>query len=84
MALSIKNPRTDELVGKLVRLTGETKTEAVIQSLRERLDRLRRENSENSLFDDIMEIAREVDALPILDDRSADEILGYDEDGLPT
>ncbi len=84
MALSIKNPRADELVGRLVRLTGETKTEAVIQSLQERLDRLRRENSENSLFDDIMEIAREVDALPILDDRSADEILGYDEDGLPT
>ena len=84
MALSIKNPRADELVGRLVRLTGETKTEAVIQSLQERLDRLSRENSENSLFDDIMEIARKVDALPHLDDRSADEILGYDEDGLPT
>ena len=37
MALSIKNPRADELVGRLVRLTGETKTEAVIQSLQERL-----------------------------------------------
>ena len=84
MALSIKNPRADELVGRLVRLTGETKTEAVIQSLQERLDRLSRENSENSLFDDIMEIARKVDALPNLDDRSPDEILGYDEDGLPT
>jgi antitoxin VapB len=29
-------------------------------------------------------IVRRVDALPVLDDRSADEIIGYDENGLPS
>ena len=28
-------------------------------------------------------ILRRVDRLPVLDDRSADEIIGYDKDGLP-
>lgn len=29
------------------------------------------------------DILRRVDSLPILDPRSADEIIGYDKDGLP-
>lgn len=29
------------------------------------------------------EILRRVDSLPVLDSRSADEIIGYDEHGLP-
>ncbi|GJG85570.1 antitoxin [Gemmatimonadetes bacterium T265] len=32
----------------------------------------------------LVEIARRMDALPVLDTRSADEIIGYDENGLPT
>jgi hypothetical protein len=39
------------------------------------IDRLTRE---------INEILRRVDALPLLDFRSEDEILGYDENGLPS
>lgn len=31
----------------------------------------------------IEQIMRRVDAMPTLDDRPADEILGYDENGLP-
>lgn len=34
--------------------------------------------------DDLDDILRRVDSLPILDPRSPDEILGYDENGLPT
>ena len=33
---------------------------------------------------DLDEILRRVDSLPIVDSRSADEILGYDENGLPS
>ncbi|WP_295442671.1 type II toxin-antitoxin system VapB family antitoxin [uncultured Thiodictyon sp.] len=33
--------------------------------------------------DEIMAIAARVARAPVLDDRSADEILGYDGDGLP-
>jgi antitoxin (DNA-binding transcriptional repressor) of toxin-antitoxin stability system len=31
----------------------------------------------------IDKILRRVDRLPVLDDRSPDELIGYDEDGLP-
>ena len=32
----------------------------------------------------LQEVARRFDALPILDSREPDEIIGYDENGLPT
>ena len=32
----------------------------------------------------LLEIARRMDALPDLDTRTADEVIGYDESGLPT
>jgi hypothetical protein len=42
-------------------------------------------NSEiDSLTRGLNDILRRVDALPILDFRSEDEILGYDENGLPS
>ena len=84
MALTIKNPQAEELATLLIELTGETKTQAVIRALEERLDRLRAQHSRKSMFEIVLEIARECDKLPELDNRSAEEILGYDEDGLPT
>ena len=84
MALNIRNERAESLVSSVVRLTGETKTQAVTQALQERLDRLQAEEKKRSLVDEILEIGRQCDMLPELDDRSPDEILGYDEDGLPT
>ena len=38
MALNIRNPEAERLAAELARQTGETKTEAVAQALRERLD----------------------------------------------
>jgi antitoxin VapB len=84
MALSIKNDEADRLVRELAHLTGESLTEAVIISLRERLERKRAETDNRPLAERLMEIGRRCAALPVLDDRSADEILGYDENGLPT
>jgi antitoxin VapB len=65
----------------LARLTGETKTEAVTQALRDRLARLRRERTQRRLAD---ELALRCARLPLLDSRTPDEILGYDEHGLPS
>lgn len=84
MALNVKNPRADELAVELIKLTGETKTQAVIQALQERLNRIHTQTSQENLVEALRKIARECAALPVLDDRSADEILGYDDDGLPT
>lgn len=83
MALNIRNPEAENLAAELARQVGETKTEAVIKALRDRLARVRRERSGRSLVDDLEEIAIHCASLPVLDGRSADEILGYDEDGMP-
>ena len=83
MALNIRNKEAERLADELARRTGETKTEAVIKALRDRLGRIRRQRPQRRLADQLEEIARSCAQLPVLDRRSPDEILGYGEDGLP-
>lgn len=83
MALNIRNQEAERLAAELARQTGETKTEAVTKALRDRLARVRRDRSKRRLADELEEIARHCAGLPLLDTRSDDEILGYDERGLP-
>lgn len=83
MAFSIKNDETDDLLRALTAVTGETLTEAVTIALRERLERERRAVG-GSKLERIQRCAEALRRLPVLDDRSADEILGYDAQGLPT
>lgn len=83
MALNVRNPEAERIATQLAELTGETKTEAVIRSLRDRLARVRRERAGRSLADELDEIARNCARLPVRDRRPADEILGYDAQGLP-
>jgi antitoxin VapB len=82
MALSIKDPEADRLARAVAKATGESLTAAVIQSLRERLARVRRPRG-RALRSELLEIARRCAALPVQDDRSDDEIVGYDRDGAP-
>jgi antitoxin VapB len=85
MALSIKSPEADVLARKLAATTGETMTEAVIVALRERLAREERKvESSRQVIDDLMAIARHCASLPVLDERGEDEIMGWDENGLPS
>jgi len=82
MPLTIKNPEVDRPARELATLTGETLTQAVRTALAERLDRL--ERAERPWGDAaIQAILDRCAGLPVLDTRSADEILGYDENGLP-
>jgi antitoxin VapB len=83
MALNIRNRETEQLAAELAKATGETKTEAVTKALRDRLVRVRRERTKRRLADELEEIAEHCASLPVLDSRTADEILGYDEAGLP-
>lgn len=83
MALSIKHPEADRLARELAARTGETLTEAVIQALRERLIRERGRVRGPRLSEQLAAIGRRCAALPVLDQRTPDEILGYDEHGLP-
>ncbi len=84
MALNIKDTETDRLVRALVVETGETITEAVATAVRERLDRVRGARRGPDLVEEIGRIAERAAALPELDTREADEILGYDDHGLAT
>lgn len=83
MALSIKHPEADRLARELAARTGETLTEAVVVALRERLARETGRSRAVPLREDLAAIRRRCASLPVLDDRPADELLGYDEHGLP-
>jgi antitoxin VapB len=83
MALNLRNPEVEKLAAELSRLTGETKTEAVTKAVRDRLERVKRARHRRSLADELDAIGKECAALPVLDPRPPDEILGYDEHGLP-
>ena len=82
MAFSIKNDEADQLVRELVALTGESLTTAVTESLRERLDRERRVRGDR--YQRILRCAERFSELPVIGDRTDDEIFGWDEHGLPT
>ena len=80
MALSLKDKETDRLAREVAALTGETLTDAIRKALAERLERERlRRGQPTRLADRLMEIGRHCAALPDVDTRGPDEIVGYDE-----
>jgi antitoxin VapB len=83
MALSIKNDETERLARQVARETGESLTEAIQKALQERWERLKTRQRSHILAGQIEDLLRRVDALPTLDSRPDDEILGYDEHGAP-
>lgn len=83
MALSIKTDDADRLARELAALTHESLTEAVTVALRERLARI--QESQRSDYEvRLQRIIEEYQAHEVVDPRSNDEIIGYDEHGLPT
>ena len=83
MALNIKNPEADELARRLAEKTGQSITEVVVSALRESLARETGRVRSRSLGADLRDIGRRCAALPDLDTRSPEEILGFDEIGAP-
>jgi antitoxin VapB len=83
MPLSIKDPRTEHLVRELADATGESLTNAVATAVSERLERVRGMAHGQDLVAALTSIALRCAAMPVLDARPEDEILGYDEHGLP-
>jgi antitoxin VapB len=83
MTINIKDSKTDALTRALAQATGETITEAVGVAVRERLERLRAGRPVRGLAAELDTIALRCAALPVLDERPEDEILDYDEHGLP-
>ncbi len=83
MALNIKDPATERSVRELAATTGEGVTAAIRKAVEERLQRVRRDRGGRSVGDELLAIGAHCAALPDIDKRSADEIIGYDEQGLP-
>lgn len=83
MALNIKNPEADRIARELTELTGETITDAVITAMKERIERERRRRGYVVARREIRRVRERYQALPVLDPRTADEIIGYGDRGLP-
>jgi antitoxin VapB len=83
MAISIKDPETELLARSLAKLTGENITTATKRAIEERLRRVGGQSRKATLLEDMAEIRRRWSEMPAMDGRTQDEILGYDEHGLP-
>jgi len=84
MQLNIKNHEAHTLAAALAGLTGESLTVAVTAALRDRLERERRRRDAGAIADRLMAIGRRYADLPDTQARTPEDILGYDEIGLPT
>ena len=77
--LYIKNPVAHRLAEKVSRRLGVTLSDAVIVSLEEKL-----RSTDNSLNrTKIDALSAKIGSLPVRDARTGDEIIGYDDFGLP-
>ena len=83
MALSIQNSKTEKLAREVAAQSGETITQAITRALEERLERMRGRRTAADTAAEILKISKRCSRLPDKDDRTPDEILGYDESGVP-
>lgn len=85
MSINIKNREAEELVRELKRRTGKGTTDLLLDLLRREKARVDQVRSQEIAAG--MESARRLqdawERLPVVDPRSIDEILDYDENGLP-
>jgi antitoxin VapB len=82
--LNIKDPEAHAMAKELSRRTGKSLTAVVKEALQERLRREPPSESERErLLATMNRIARQIQSYPVLDSRTPDEIIGYDEIGVP-
>ena len=84
MNMTINSDEAERLARQLVELTGEPLATVVEEALRERLEREQRKRERAGMAERLLAIGARYAALPDKDTRTPDEILGYDENGLPT
>ena len=84
MHLNIKSDEAHRLATELARLTGESLTHAVTTALRAQLKReLLRAGRGGSIAERLMRIGRRYSALPNSETSEPDDVVDYDENGLP-
>ena len=83
MSLEIRAPEADVLARELAAATGEDLDTAVVRAIVERLARTPRQFAAGEEAA-IMALFDRLARLPVLDRRSAEDIIGYGPDGLPS
>lgn len=84
MGVIIKNPTTEKKIRRLAKRTGETLTQAVERAVDERLARLPAHRKKGRIDRaKLAELLAYFDSLPVDDPRSPDEIIGYNDHGVP-
>ena len=83
MAFHISNPEVDEHVRALAELTGKTITEAVDDAVMAKLRLLRPRMPDPNYVEDLMRMADEIGKHLRPGIKSTDDLIGYDENGLP-
>ena len=84
MVLNSEDPETDRVARELAAATGESITVATCRALEERLRRVRAAMQGPDVEQVLLGIVERARREKPLDDRTPDEILGYDEHRLPT
>ncbi len=82
MALSIKDPETDRLARALAAATGESLTEAIRRALQDRLER-ESQRTRRGIGVEVRRIQERLARLLVLDPRTTDDVVGYDDHGAP-
>ena len=77
MAITIIDFEAERLAREISKRTGESLTDVIANSLRERLKLLRGHRSSKNSAQGVDDILCRVDALSTLDERTEHEILGY-------
>ena len=83
MALNIKDPQTDALARRLSKLTGESLTVAIRRALENRIALESRRRGRPIDRAAVKKIVQRLKSYSVVDERSPEELLGYDEHGLP-
>jgi antitoxin VapB len=82
--MNIASPKINELARRLARVTGEDLDTALERAIEERLSRFAGEAAQANRRSAMQRFFGRVSQMPVLDPRSADEIMGYGPDGLPS
>ena len=83
MALSIRNPIAEKLAREVAKQSGESITQAIVHALEDRLERLRGRRTIVETKAEILRISKRCKSLPERDSRKPDEILDYNQIGVP-
>lgn len=84
MAFHVSSERVDQNVRRLAALTGQSLTDAIDSAVIDKLRRLEPRKPDPNYVEDLLRMAAEIRSKLRPTGQTPDELLGYDENGLPS